>query len=49
MRMNSEKLKLPMPNLLGQFQLDNITTAIVTLRNIPELGITENHIKQGIN
>ena len=41
-------LKLPMPNLLGQFQLDNVTTAIATLRNIPELGITENHIKQGI-
>ena len=41
-------LKLPMPNLLGQFQLDNVTTAIATLRNIPELCITENHIKQGI-
>ena len=41
-------LKLPMPNLLGEFQLDNITSAIATLRNISEVDIKENHIKEGI-
>ena len=41
-------LKLPMPNLLGEFQLDNIATAIATLRNIDEIDIKENHIKEGI-
>ena len=25
-------LKLPLPNILGQFQLENISTAIATLR-----------------
>ena len=27
-------LKLPMPNILGQFQLENISTAIATLRTL---------------
>ena len=41
-------LKLPMPNLIGQFQLSNVATAIATLRNIDELKISESHIKEGI-
>ncbi len=41
-------LKLPLPNLLGQFQLANVATAIATIRNIDELKISENHIKEGI-
>jgi len=41
-------LKLPMPNLVGEFQLSNVATAIATLRNIEELNISENHIKEGI-
>ena len=41
------KLKLPMPNLLGQFQLENISTAISTLRNL-KFDITEADIKSGI-
>ncbi len=41
-------LKLPVPNLLGNFQLANISTAIATLRNIDEININENHIKEGI-
>ena len=41
-------LKLPMPNLTGQFQLSNVTSAIATLRNIDELKISESHIKEGI-
>ena len=41
-------LKLPIPNLLGNFQLANITAAIAALRNIDEININENHIKEGI-
>ena len=41
-------LKLPMPNLLGEFQLENIATAIATLRNIEEIRIKEKDISEGI-
>tara|TARA_Y100000591_G_scaffold333403_1_gene377255 strand:- start:122 stop:1399 length:1278 start_codon:yes stop_codon:yes gene_type:complete len=41
-------LKLPLPNLLGEFQLANIATAIATLRNIEEIKLKEIHIKNGI-
>ena len=40
-------LKLPLPNILGQFQLENISTAIATLRLL-DLGIKDSHIKNGI-
>ena len=40
-------LKLPKPNVLGQFQKENISTAIATLR-ILDLGIEDHHIKKGI-
>ena len=40
-------LKLPKPNVLGQFQLENISTAIATLRNL-DLNIKDDHIKNGI-
>jgi dihydrofolate synthase/folylpolyglutamate synthase len=40
-------LKLPLPNILGQFQLENISTAIATLRHI-NLGIKDNDIKNGV-
>ena len=40
-------LKLPMPNVLGQFQLENISTAIATLRTL-DLGIKNEHFKNGI-
>ncbi|MDA9588733.1 bifunctional folylpolyglutamate synthase/dihydrofolate synthase [Candidatus Pelagibacter sp.] len=40
-------LKLPMPNVLGQFQLENISTAIATLRTL-DLGIKDEHIQRGI-
>ncbi len=42
------RLKLPMPNILGQFQLENVSTAIATLRTLNELKIKDNHIKHGI-
>ena len=40
-------LKLPKPNVLGQFQVENISTAIATLRQL-NLGIEDNHFKNGI-
>ena len=40
-------LKLPMPIVLGQFQLENISTAIATLRTL-DLGIKDEHYKNGI-
>jgi len=40
-------LKLPMPNILGQFQLENISTAIATLRTL-DLNIKDEHIQRGI-
>ena len=40
-------LKLPMPNILGQFQLENISTAIVTLRTL-DIDIKDEHIQRGI-
>ena len=45
---NFGKLKLPMPNLKGEFQLSNIASAIATLRNISELKVTNNNIIKGI-
>ena len=40
-------LKLPLPNVLGQFQLENISTAIATIRTL-NLGIQNNEIVSGI-
>ena len=40
-------LKLPPPNILGQFQLENISTAIATLRLI-DFDIKDDDIKNGI-
>ena len=40
-------LKLPLPNILGQFQLENISTAIATLRQL-DLEIKDDDIKNGI-
>ena len=40
-------LKLPMPNVLGQYQLENISTAIATLRTL-DLEIRDEQIKKGI-
>ena len=40
-------LKLPMPNILGQYQLENISTAIASLRTL-DLGIKDEQIQRGI-
>ena len=41
-------LKLQLPNLEGEFQLSNISTAIATIRNIEEINISDQNIKNGI-
>ena len=41
-------IKLPKPNLIGEFQLENISTAIATIRQLNHLKITDNQIKKGI-
>ena len=41
-------LKLPLPNILGQFQLENISTAIATIRQL-NLEIKDDDIKNGIS
>jgi len=40
-------LKLPYPNLLGQFQLTNISTAVATIRSL-KLNVSDENIKKGI-
>jgi len=42
------ELKLPIPNVKGQFQLENVSTAIATLRTLKDLNIKDDHIKKGI-
>ena len=41
-------LKLPRPNLPGNFQLENVSTAIATIRQLNNYKITDEHIKSGI-
>ena len=42
------KIKLPAPNLLGDFQISNISTAINTVRNLKQFKIKESHIIKAI-
>ena len=41
-------LKLSKPNLYGDFQLENVSTAIATARQLTDYKITDEHIKQGV-
>ena len=41
-------LKIPKPNINGQFQLENISTAIATLRILKDLNIKDIHIQKGV-
>ena len=41
-------LKLPRPNLSGEFQIENVSTAIATVRQLINYKITDKHIKSGI-
>ena len=40
-------VKLPKPNLMGQFQIDNSATAVAAVRNL-DLDLTDENIKSGI-
>jgi dihydrofolate synthase/folylpolyglutamate synthase len=41
-------IKLPKPNLSGEFQLENVSTAIATVRQLINYKITDIHIKRAI-
>ncbi len=41
-------IKLPRPNLPGEFQLENVSTAIATVRQLTDYKITNEQIKSGI-
>ena len=42
------KINLPLPNLLGDFQLGTVSTAIAVARNLNQFKITDSHIKEAI-
>ena len=42
------KINLPFPNLPGDFQISNVSTAIATARNLSQFKISESHIKKAI-
>ncbi len=42
------RMKLPMPNVNGKFQLENISTAIATLKIVKQIKVNDHHIKSGI-
>ena len=41
-------LKLPFPNLNGEFQLPNVASAIATIRSLENLNVSNENIKNGI-
>ena len=42
------EMNLPTPNLLGDFQISNVTTAVAVAKNLDQFKITEPHIKKAI-
>ena len=42
------EIELPLPNLLGDFQINNVATAIAAVRMLKQFKITDSHIKQSI-
>ena len=42
------KMNLPLPNLLGDFQISNVSTAIATAKHLDQFKITDTHIKNAI-
>ena len=42
------EINLPLPNLSGDFQISNVSTAIAAIRNLDQFNITKNHIKKAI-
>ena len=41
-------LKIPKPSIKGEFQLENVSTAIATLRTLKDLNIKNAHIIEGV-
>lgn len=41
-------LKIPKPSIKGDFQLENASTAIITLRTLKDLNIKDQHIIEGV-
>ena len=42
------KINLPLPNLSGDFQISNVSTAIAVARNLNKFNISESYIKKSI-
>ena len=42
------KINLPLPNLAGEFQISNVSTAIATVRNLSKFKITNSDIRESI-
>jgi len=42
------KINLPLPNLFGDFQISNVSTAIATARGLDKFKITNSHIREAI-
>jgi len=42
------EINLPLPNLLGDFQISNVSTAIATARNLEQFKITDLNVKKAI-
>tara|TARA_Y100000590_G_scaffold384060_1_gene455170 strand:- start:264 stop:1544 length:1281 start_codon:yes stop_codon:yes gene_type:complete len=42
------EINLPLPNLLGDFQISNVSTAIAVTRALDQFNINENHVKKAI-
>ena len=42
------EMNLPLPNLSGDFQISNVSTAIAAARNLDQFKITESHIREAI-
>ncbi len=42
------EMNLPLPNLLGEFQISNVSTAINVVRNLSQFKVSESHIKKAI-
>ncbi len=42
------EINMPLPNLLGDFQMSNISTAIAAVRNLDQFKIENSHIQQAV-
>jgi len=45
---NKNEIKFPYPNLMGDFQISNVSTAIKTIKVLDKFKVKESHIKKAI-